>query len=581
MGDFGKYTPIAWINGGPPCIDADNLLSHEDVLSLTDEELRRSQCLNFEKSKLKEYFWQRCTKEICNFTSGDEWTASTASTDISDDTTNNMIGSNSVRFTEHDDNAGWLGIYKDIPSIDLSVFNDGQASSVSDFIYLIFYITDTTKFNVFQFKFGDDNANNYNYAVAAAGFSNGYNYLAAAKSAFAITGAPAGWDDITHIRIEATSLANAQDEYITCDYLQMVKEDSLFGGWPNSFQEYMGLATGWENKFDIILDILSVVYDEKLNRHGIMLMPPEPTGSVLHIYCSVLSFIAYIEMYCKYEDYSLGLSWEVDSDNLIETYVNNGTFYLSVTEAGVTTNVTVVLSNTLLKDERIIIKLEKDNDTCRAILYKDGEMMHVLEYETSIAADSVGCVYIQSSSANAWSLVTDFAISSNYGDLNLYNEWSKGPKLYKLFTTQSYTSNVLTNIDDFFIKLPANRTFRIEAFFSIQNTGSATPDFRVDWESSGVTALSNRVSVGGVAVSAATEPSSTNNVRTSVHGLTTDIRYALSAISTSSAATENFIVETGNDGGYLQCRGAQYNTDAGNPTDLTTSSCVVVTEVFQ
>jgi len=579
---LGSYVPITWVNGGSPPIDADNLNSHESVLSLTDEELRRSKTINFEKSKLKDYFWERNTKEIEDFPDYTEWSLSSASTTASDDTTNNILNKSSVKFLENDNTAGWIGIYKDIAALDLSIFNDGSASSTSDLIYLFFYITDITKFNTFQFKLGQDNANNYTYAVAAAGFSNGFNYLAVSKADFTPVGVPPGWNNITHLRIEATTLINSQNAYITCIYWQMVREDPLYAGYLNALQEYMGSTTGWQNKFYVIVDVVSIVYDDKIDRIGLLLMPASVNPTIL-LLCEIAyqSFVSVIEQYCKLQNYTLGVCWYNDANNYIRTYIDNGTFYLSATQGGVTTNTTVALTNTLLKGERVIIKFEKDNDTCRAILYKNGEQIHVLEYETTIDTDEEGYIYLCCASTSAYSLVTDFAVSHNYGDLHLHNEWNKGPRLYQLFTNQSYVNNTITAISDFLIRLPANRIFKVEAYFAVQNTGSATPDIRIDWDSSGVTALTSRHCIGGDSEAAGTEPSSTNKVRTSVHGLTTDVRYSVPASSTSSAIRETFIILTGLDGGYIQARAAQYNTDAANALTISTSSFIIVTEVFK
>ena len=579
---FGSYVPIAWVNGGSPPIDADNLLTHEGVLSLTDEELRRSQCTNLEKSKLKEYFWERNTKEIEDFEDYTEWSLSSASTTASDDTTNNIINKSSVKFLENDNTAGWIGIYKNIAALDLSIFNDGSSSTTSDLIYLFFYITDITKFNTFQFKLGQDNANNYTYAVAAGGFSNGFNYLAVAKSDFTPVGVPPGWNNITHLRIEATTLINSQNAYITCIYWQMVREDPAYSGYLNALQEYKGLTTGWENKFEIIMDLVSVVWDDRINRLGLLFMAAQSYPGIIHIYCTIQSFIAYIEQYSKYEGYTMGLCWYVDANNYICAYCDNGTFYLEAVEGGVSSDVSIALTNTLLKNERIIIKLEKDNDTCRAILYKNGEQIHILEYETSIDTDDEGCLYISCHSANGYSLITDFAVSSNYGDLHLHNEWSKGPRMYQLFTAQSYVNNTITAIADFLIRLPANRMFKIEAFFNLRNSGSATPDARIDWDSSGVSQITNRCCMGGTAIAASSEPSSSNNTRSSSHLLSTDVRYAVpNDATTYSAVKETFVVLTGLDGGYIQARAAQYNTDAANALSLGTSSFIIVTEVFK
>jgi hypothetical protein len=575
---FGSYERISWVDGASPPISADNLNSHEDLLVLTDEELRRSQCVNLAKSRLKEYFWNRNDKQIDSFDDEADW-ATTGTTTLSNDTDNAKIGINSIQVEESDIAAGWIGINKDIAALDLSVFNDGSVSTTSDLIYLLFYMSDVTKFGWFQFKLGTDNANNYTYVVAAAGFSNGYNYLMAAKSAFTPVGVPPGWNNITHLRVEATTIANAQGEYFICDYWQMIRENPVYSGVPCSFQEYMGTVTGWVNVFEIWTNIIDTVYDNLLKITGIMFMPPDDEERILHIYCTVQSFVSYIEQYVKYEDYSIGLCWYVDSNNYIRTFIDAGDFYIEYTEGGITNNINVSLDETLLKNERIIIKFEKNNDTIRSILYKAGEKIHVLEYETSIDTDAEGCIYIASYDYRGWGLITDFAVAANYGNLDLYNDWFKGPKAYLMRESIEYTSNTLLAVGDFFINLPANKLFEVKAIFTFYN-GDAAPDIKISWNySSDIHGLTGRACIGGVAVTNSSEPSTTNKVRTSVHGIGTSVRYA--ADQYTCIAKETFVIRTGIEGGYIQPQIAEYNTDAVNPTILSTSSFIIVTEVFK
>ena len=341
----------------------------------------------------------------------------------------------------------------------------------------------------------------------------------------------------------------------------------------------MGTVTGWVNVFEIWIDIIDTVYDNWLKITGIMFMPPDDEERILHIYCTVQSFVSYIEQYVKYQDYSIGLCWYVDSNNYIRTFIDAGDFYIEYTEGGVTNNINVSLDETLLKNERIIIKFEKDNDTIRSILYKAGEKIHILEYETSIDIDAEGCIYIASYDYRGWGLITDFAVAANYGNLDLYNNWFKGPKAYLMRESIEYTSNTLIAVNDFFINLPANKIFEIKAIFVISNTDDA-PDVKIAWNYGGdAGGIVSRSCFGGIAVTASAEPSVDNKIRTSIAGLSSSIRYAVNQYN--SFVKEIIIVGTGVEGGYIQPKIAQYNTDAANPTILSTNSFIIVTEVFK
>lgn len=576
---FGLYTPITWNDGASPPISADNLNSHESVLSLTDEELRRS----FATTLFKEYaqrFWSRNVKEIENFSAASEWTADATATVA--DSSDFILGYNAVKLSEIDNTASWIGMSKTISAMDLTKFNDGEASSTSDIIGFMFYISDITKFTLFQFKLGTDNANNYNIGYGMGGFQNGWNFVVAQKSDFTLIGA-ANWNNITYLRVDGFTAASAQNQYFLLQYLQLVREDSLYSGYPSAFQEYHGTTSLWQNVYNLYADFVTLAYDERIRRLGIFSCPALQVGGInprkIAMTGGFSSFVSKMEVYCKKEDNAPGLTWHVDANNYADAYVAGGNFYLNVVEAGASTSQNIALSNTLAMDERIIIELEKNYATIRAVLYKAGEIDKELIHETTIDNSESGAVYIKHVDSNSYGLVTDVAVSSNIGHKRIENEAI--PKIYIVNTQQSYVNNTMTNITDLNIYIPPNKTFRIEANFFIRNSGSATPDARIDWtSSSGLTVVSSlRGSMGAPSTTNTAEPAA--SMRTSVHGIATAVRYALVASTTYSYIKEELVISAGSDGGYLMPRGSQYNTDAANPTELRLGSYVIVTEVFK
>lgn len=575
MAIFGNWTPITFINTTPPAIDQDALNDIESWIDIADEENRKSQTVNFEK--IMTYFWQRNINEIENFSAASEWTAD-ASTTLSDDTTNNVIGSNAVKLLESDNVASWVGMSRNITALDLTKFHDGSASTTADLIMVLFYVTDITKYTLFQIKLGTSNAHNYNYAWNPAGFTNGWNVRWIRKSVMTTTGAPA-WNNITYLRVDSYSTINAQNQYFTLQYLQMIRADPDFATYTNAFQEYFGAATGWISKFSIYYDLFSVIYDEKINRLGTMKLVPADLYAGLHIYCSVLSFQGKFEIYSKLAGYTNSIVWMVDATNYIECYVNADTFYLNAVEGGAATPTSIALTNGLLLNERVLIGFEKDGDVVRAILSKNGEPIKILEYETSIADE--GCLYLGTQGTSAWGLVTDFAVTNNAGNLNIYNEEAKGPRLVRLSADQSYANNTMTAIADFLIRLKPNRIYKIEAFINAHNAGSELADLKTDWSSSGVSLLSLKNCVGSDSTAASSQPNTTKN-RCSAHALATAVRYELSASTTEVAIKEDFIVKTTQAGAYINMRAAQYATTAGagNETIVDNTSYVLVTEVF-
>src|SRR3989304_8618899 len=123
MAEFGKFTELTFVNGAAPPISASNLNEIERILEDTDNELSRSKDFKFDF--YKEYFWQRNCKKIEDFQVTTGWTADGASTTVSADTTNFLIGIQSMKFLENDNTASWVGMYKTVTALDLSKFNDG------------------------------------------------------------------------------------------------------------------------------------------------------------------------------------------------------------------------------------------------------------------------------------------------------------------------------------------------------------------------------------------------------------------------------------------------------------------------
>jgi len=578
LGDFVNQF-LTWVNGGSPAIDADNLQRFDNKLLEVDNELRKSQCFNFKD--WKDYYWERNTKELDNFTDYAEYTAG-GSTSLSNDTTNNVIGYNAVRFTETDNVASWIGMYQTLgAAIDLSIFNDGSASATSDLIYLLVYISDITKFTLVQFKLGTDNANNYSISWASGSLTTGWNVLIAQKSDFTPNGGVPGWNNITYYRVEATTTINAQNSYITCQYWQMVREDPDWSSYMNAFQEYMGSVTGWQNKLEYWSDWYSIIYDERIRRFGIMQLNPSNIQDGLAVYFDILSFLGKFEFYCKLAGYTQGICWYVDANNYAETYISTSKLYLNVVEGGASTSQNVAFTNSLALNEKVIITFEKDNDTIRTIAYKAGEQQKSLVHETTISGDSEGTVFLNTVGTSSFGICTDFAISSNYGDIHIENEISKANRIYLVNTDVDYVNNTLTSVSDLLIRLLPNKIYKIELTAFIRNSGSAIPDAKIAWTySTDITLISSiRGSAGAPSTTNTSEPSA--SMRTSAHGFATAVRYALVASTTSSLIKEYLIIKTTRTGGYIQPQMAQYNTDAANATSLRAGSYIIVSEVFE
>ena len=199
-------------------------------------------------------------KEIDNFADYSEWTAS--GSDLADDETNIIDGlGNSVSMSDSDDTGSTISMYKTISSIDLTEFDDASVSTTSDLISLLVYISDVSYYSDLTLKLGDDNTDNYSTSVdPSATLSNGWNRIDVAKSAFDTNGSPTGWDDITYIRIDATTENNASGENISVQYLQLALV--------TDFTSYAGDFFVQYHEIESVSEALSIIANSFVNGYS-------------------------------------------------------------------------------------------------------------------------------------------------------------------------------------------------------------------------------------------------------------------------------------------------------------------------
>jgi len=184
-------------------------------------------------------------KEIEDFSNYTEWTI--AGSEIFN-LVQDPFTTNSVYMTDIDDTESDIGMYKTIPSMDLTEFDDASASSTDDLIVFDVYVFDITYFTGLTIKLGDDNSNHYYYTVnPSTDFVNGWNQISVAKSAFTTAGSPSGWDDITYLRVEGYALdLTAYNSYLAINYLQLVKATDFSNYAGLYFRQYNEIVTSTE-----------------------------------------------------------------------------------------------------------------------------------------------------------------------------------------------------------------------------------------------------------------------------------------------------------------------------------------------
>src|SRR4030066_53662 len=509
MAEAGKFTELTFVNGGAPAINETNLNEIERVVELADNEFYRSSDIQFRK--YKKYFYQKNGKLIENFDDYTDWTiADAATTSTANDSTNQLMGKSALKIEELDNTAGFCSVSRVLPStLDLSIFNDGSASTTDDCICFVLYVSNSAKWTQIQFRLGDDFGNCYYYNYTGS-ISTGWNSFWPQKSDFTTIGAPGGWNSIDYIRVGPVTAINSDGEYILMNLIQMVRQDPVYSGYANPFQKYMGAATGWV-----------IVFDE-----------------------------------------------------YAELYITGNTFSLKVNEGGAATTTSIALTNNLLKNERVEFYFEKNIDTFRGILYKKGEAVKSLEYETSIATDSDGDVMLGQSGNNSYSLLTDFTVSNSMKDLTLETEYT--PQIIKKRADETVNnSNVLQNDNDLVARLDPYSIYKIEVVIGC--VGITAGNFKCAYATTGdVSELTQRVNYGP---SAQGTPNTYDTpINAILRNLANEQHYGTDGVYGTSIV-ESFTVKTGPQGGTLQFQWAQVAATVGDLIVYADSSYMVVEKV--
>ena len=562
---FGDYAKTTYINTTTPALNQTNLNNAEDKIEDLDEELRRSK--TFVLSEYLRAFYQRNTKEIEIFDNSSDWTSNPEGT-ISNDTTNYIINKQSVKLLEPNNTAGWVGMYKSISSLNLTTFANGEASSTSDVIMIVLYISDIAAFQSLQVKLGDDNTNNYSIYYTSASLDTGWNILIPQKSDFTTNNSPSGWNDITYIRCEGYTNANYQNDYISFQFLQLIREDADYAGYGNPFQEYTGSA--WDNKFAINSDYYTIYFDRTYNKLAISKLNPVNDETQLYLgYNNISSFIAKLQMICRDAGDTPSLTWYVDADNYIEVYVNSNTLTMYLYQAASGTTVSQALSTNISKGEEIEFYLEKNDSTVRLIAKHLGEI-DILEATTTI--NDTGSIYLGGSGTASYGLVTDFTLSHTQGK----NLIDTNPKTVIKQTSENVSSSTtLQNDDELFVNLDPNSLFEIEANLIVYSSGSSLGDFKCAWTVTG------DLEIVGYRHSKGPSVNTTNVLDTVINTACRDIgtENIFGVDNTRySSVQERFLMRCGDNGGKLQLQWAQ-NTSNGIATQVTSGSYLKYTKI--
>lgn len=570
---FGKFSEITFVDGASPPINADNLNELERVVALTDAELAKSDSFHF--AEWVQYYFERNTYQFEYFSDSSGWTiANPAVTTVTDEPDDQIIGDSAIKVVANTASANYISIYKTLgSSIDLTKFNDDGASGIDDCIVLCVYASDASDFSAFELRIGDDFSNCYFIDLISL-LQDGWNALRPQKSDFSTVGAPTGWDTISYIRIAPAITAGHSGEYFMYNLWQLVRQDPTTSYLPNPLQKYTGSA--WEkDKPTYIAEAVHLFRDwqNMIELPGLMRLSSDTYVADIQLYGSTINFISKFEFYCKYAGEGQAIMWYHDSNNYLKTYITSDTLYIYAYEAGVGTSTNVALDNALMKNERYYMYVEKDLQTFRSILYKDGEPIKILEYETSIASDDSGYVYLVKYDADTFTLLTDYWIGRRALS-RLQTELM--PRYAYQMIDQDLVSNTLVDANGLWMYIPPFTTIKVDLYIVCIGT-STTPDIKVRWNLTTINIRTQRHCLGPYI-----DQSDTTQIakmRLNEYAHTTAVYYGVGTVD-ETVIHEECILHTADSAGKIQIEVAQNSTDAGNPTTLKSRSHFTVIPIF-
>lgn len=349
------------------------------------------------------------TKLLDDFQDGTPWTVSNGVE--ADDTTNFKIGSQSIRATS----AGAVSLItnQNNATFDLSILNNGQASTDNDYVFLVIYIEDValvtqaSSFIAFSQDavFAGANFKSYSFSDELA---TGWNYLKLLKSDFTTVGGGA-WSGIQSIRIAIQTTAAT---YYSTQLIDLIKKDPT-SAKPNPYQ-VNGVAELDPSVNDYFL---GYEFDE------LKIIPLDDFASAdgLRTSNSYDNFVATSNIEEENATYTNRFTWYVDSSNYIQVFGTDTLLRITKVEAGASVNVDVSHSLGIDIKDTFEIMIIKNGANITAKLIKNGvECVNNLT-TTTISTSSTGQLIsggVTTSALNIKSISVTNISHANYSNVS-------------------------------------------------------------------------------------------------------------------------------------------------------------------
>ncbi|MGD9152455.1 MAG: hypothetical protein PVG30_02195 [Gammaproteobacteria bacterium] len=551
MSNFANWTETTFVNGTTPPINDTNLNKNEEALTNIMGELNYSNSIN--SYNMLDYAIENNVKEIHNFENHSDFGTSGTITASTVKYTDVLCGIGGVKMLENDNSSGVITIDDTIATIDLTVYPSGAAEGSDDKILLIVYISDHSYISSIKIRLGN-NSSNYYYATWST-TASGWIMLHINKSAFDTTGSPSGWNSISYVYIDATTTANAQDEFIIVNKLCMIRDVS---GITSSFIVNDGSGNYDESPW-IGNDTYTLVYfDKKIGKKGFFYAWEEPTD-MIEIMNDVNSFSFKCEMYSKIDTYGGSVIWYIDSSNYIRIDIHDDLkIYENVSGSG-SYVATGSLSGSIETGDRMMLWIDKTPDNViRARLEVDGMKPVYAEYAITLSAIESGDVGFTTGANNQYFFVTDFTISNN-NMIPLITDGKSVPiNVIKYYDETVVESTTTQNDDELFIKLPSNSLFEVQLVL-IYSSSSDTPNLKTQWSVSGDYEVFHD---GKVFIGASTNTAYMSDVSLYMNNYLLTSTVSIGALASGEMPYyERSIIKTGDSGCILQFKWSQSTSD--------------------
>lgn len=454
----------------------------------------------------------------------------------------------------------YSGSYVTGLSLDLTSFEDSNAASTTDDgIVWGIHVSDTANFDYIGIRIGTDASNYFYYYIYAVNHNNGYNHFFVQKSDFAEQGSP-DWSTIDYFAVRYHTSDDCQNETITPIFVQMIRVDDSDVPVPRLTPNGSGTL---EHDYGSPLSYLVLKKCDNRKLGFARLIASESSEMMRLTAQTSLKSYSSVLMYPLQDDGTAALTFRIDSDNYVETYVSNNTFYLRVTESGsVTATASIALTNSIEKHRQVKLSLEMNQPDIRALIHVYGEE-HLLYNTTSLTDE--GNIVISQVDSYSFGQITDWYVSNERKELTQY------PLLVTPKESVNYSNSVIGDTDLVGYFEP-NGMYKVE--FNLTMVSDIAGHVVFDWSLSGdVSQNTTKVCIGmGISATAADDA---NYMRTSRHNLTTDVRYAIET-STYSNVLEEAFVTTKSQGGQITLRIRNYS---GETITLSQSSFMTITKL--